>query len=221
MTRCVETLKPLPDVVVIGARTVAEELTQLKFVGPKSAPLLEAAEITAESIRERRVSHAQLKKAGVNPGVAARIRREHSLPWSLEGGEDLDRRAEQVRGLKAGEREWIAASASKHSVGTDGDTASPDRSEDTGWEQKPWPNHDPAVESERGETEWRERSRPTPLSAVPDIDDRAVTLLGEAGITSVNRLQTCDTEAVARSLELDETLIEEWREAARKYDEVS
>jgi len=87
-----------------------ERLRDLRFVGPATAAVLADAGVEPDDVVGKRVSHAQLVEYGVNPGVAARIRREHSLQWSFEGGEDLDQRAEQVRGLQDDERQWVAAS---------------------------------------------------------------------------------------------------------------
>jgi hypothetical protein len=87
-----------------------DDLEALRFVGPATADVLADDGVTAADLAAKRVSHAHLVECGVNPGVAARIRREHSLQWSFEGGEDLNRRAEQVRGLKDDERQWVAAS---------------------------------------------------------------------------------------------------------------
>ena len=198
---------------------MSEELTAIKFVGPATEAVLEGAGIEAAAIRERRVSHAQLVDAGVNPGVAAKIRREHSLSWSLEGGEDLDRRADQVRGLKAGEREWVAASASDWEDGsqTGAETAS---GEDTSssWERRPWPNQPDADEEFEAEAEWREQSAPQPISAIPDIDGEAESALRQAGIISVRRLASCNPAAVADSLAIDEETVRQWREAARSTE---
>ncbi|MFB6085773.1 MAG: hypothetical protein ABEJ84_03035 [Halodesulfurarchaeum sp.] len=198
---------------------MSEDLTDVKFVGPATEAVLERAGIEAAAIRERRVSHTQLVDAGVNPGVAAKIRREHSLSWSLEGGEDLDRRADQVRGLKAGEREWVAASASDWDGkvasgrgGTDQDDTQPT------WERRPWPNQ-PDVEREfDAEAEWREQSEPTPISAIPALDGEAESALREAGINSVRRLASCNPEAVADSLAIDEEIVRKWRNAARAVE---
>lgn len=89
------------------------EPTDLKFVGPATAELLSDASFGPEAIRSKEVSFSMLLDAGVNPGVAARIRREHSLPWSFEteNRQDLDRRSSQIRGLGDGERAWVAASS--------------------------------------------------------------------------------------------------------------
>jgi hypothetical protein len=60
----------------------------------------------------KRVSYRDLTERGVHPGVAAKIRREHSLSWSFDSeSSDLSRRSSQVRGLDDEERAWVAASA--------------------------------------------------------------------------------------------------------------
>jgi len=213
-----KTLKPIPGNLQVGV-SVSAELTDLLYVGPKTAPVLEAAGIEPKDVRERRVSHAQLVEAGVNPGVAAKIRREHSLSWSLEGGEDLDRRAEQVRGLKDGEREWVAASATDWE---DPETKSGDEepAEDSAdWTRRPWPNR-PEVDSDfEAEAEWRERSEPTPLTVLSDLNTDDRKRLREAGINSVRRLATCDPAEVARSIDVEERAVRKWRAAARNADQ--
>ncbi|MFB6091109.1 MAG: helix-hairpin-helix domain-containing protein [Halobellus sp.] len=94
------------------ARPIPEEFEDLHFVGPKTAPVLEDSGIAIADVCEKRVSYRDLTEAGVNPGVAAKIRREHSLSWSLDGGgTDLDRRSSQIRGLDDDERAWIAESS--------------------------------------------------------------------------------------------------------------
>ncbi|MFC6785843.1 DUF7409 domain-containing protein [Halobaculum halobium] len=81
-------------------------------MGPATAEALADAPFDAAAVREKAVSYRMLTDAGVNPGVAARIRREHSLAWSFESeGEDLARRSTQVRGLGDAERAWVAASS--------------------------------------------------------------------------------------------------------------
>jgi predicted flap endonuclease-1-like 5' DNA nuclease len=98
-----------------GAGTDAEgavaEPTELKFVGPATAEVLAAATFDAADVAAKRVSYRMLVDAGVNPGVAAKIRRCHSLSWSFDSGSGLDRRSEQVRGLQDDERAWVAASS--------------------------------------------------------------------------------------------------------------
>ncbi|MDR5657067.1 hypothetical protein RH831_07720 [Halodesulfurarchaeum sp. HSR-GB] len=195
-----------------------EELTALTHVGPATAAVLEAADIEPGDISNRQVSHAQLIDVGVNPGVAARIRREHSLPWSFDGsGDDLDRRAEQVRGLQDGEREWVAASANGWDTTKRGEEVKTTTEDDSGWERRPWPTEpDPETEFE-AEAEWRERSRPTPLSELPELDESATATLAEAGITSVSRLASCHPERVADSLGIAAETVRSWRAAARDH----
>lgn len=193
---------------------MSTELTDLLYVGPATAPILEGAGIDATDLIERRVSHAQLVEAGVNPGVAAKIRREHSLSWSLSGGEDLDRRAEQVRGLKDGEREWVAASASDWE-GTEKPDSADTATEEAEWSRRPWPTEpDPDADFD-AEAEWRERSAPTPLSTLSGLGAEEREQLAEAGITSVRRLATCDPEEVAASLDIETETVREWHTEAR------
>ncbi|GAB6878449.1 hypothetical protein JCM17823_07230 [Halorubrum gandharaense] len=88
-----------------------EEPADLKWVGPATAAVFETGDLSAADVRDKRVSFRMLVDAGVNPGVAAKIRREHSLSWSFEAGDGLDRRSTQVRGLGSEEAAWVAASA--------------------------------------------------------------------------------------------------------------
>jgi len=89
------------------------EPTDLRYVGPETAAVIEAAPFEAGDVITRSVSYADLLAAGVNPGVAGKLRREYSLVWSLEwvAGANLQRRAITVGGLDPAQREWIAASA--------------------------------------------------------------------------------------------------------------
>jgi hypothetical protein len=93
------------------ADTPVTEPTDLKFVGPATADVVDEAAFDAADITAKRVSYDRLVEAGVNPGVAAKLRRWHSLSWSFDSGSGLDRRSEQVRGLQADERAWVAASS--------------------------------------------------------------------------------------------------------------
>ena len=203
-----------------------EELTELKFVGPATAEVLEDVGVEPDHITERRVSHAQLVNFGVNPGVAARIRREHSLSWSLSGGEDLDRRAEQVRGLQDGERAWVAASSQSWeerdepaSTQTELETeAESEEDDELAWQNESWPTQETDQEEFTAEAEWRAMSKPKPVTEVDGIGETYETLLGEAGIRSVRSLASCDPERVAESLELKAERVEEWRDAARSMD---
>lgn len=91
-----------------------DEPTALKFVGPATAAVIESAGFEAVDLRNRRVSYRELVEAGVNPGVAAKLRREYSLVWAYtwEPGADLDSRAALVTGLGRDQREWVADSGS-------------------------------------------------------------------------------------------------------------
>lgn len=56
----------------------------LAYVGPVTAAVIEDAPFDATDIPRRTVSYTALLEAGVNPGVAAKLRREYSLVWSFE-----------------------------------------------------------------------------------------------------------------------------------------
>lgn len=92
-----------------------DEPTALRFVGPATAAVVESADFDAADIRSRRVSYRDLVTAGVNPGVAAKLRREYSLVWTFEWepGADLDRRATLVTGLDPDQRKWVASSGAR------------------------------------------------------------------------------------------------------------
>ncbi|WP_101297614.1 helix-hairpin-helix domain-containing protein [Halegenticoccus soli] len=184
-----------------NAGEAIEDPTDLRFVGPATATVLADRNVDATDIAGRRVSYAQLVEAGVNPGVAARIRREHSLPWSFEStGADLKRRSTQIRGLGEAERAWVAASSGDWDA--DQSPSSPAETDGSG---------DPKA----AETAWRTRSRPTPVTALPSVDAESAALLAEAGIASVRRLATADPDRVADVLDLDASTVRRWHEAAR------
>lgn len=172
--------------------------TDLRFVGPATAAVLADASFDAGDILAKRVSYRMLTDAGVNPGVAARIRREHSLSWSFEGGEDLDRRSTQIRGLQDDERAWIAASSGDWESRTETTTAD---------------GSGTAADAERA---WQERSQPEPVTAIPDIDRETAILLGEGGITSIRSLSVANPEEVAESLGIDVERVADWHRAARE-----
>jgi hypothetical protein len=221
-----------------------DELLSLQQVGPATADVLDAAGVTAADVDSKAVSHAELVEIGVNPGVAARIRREHSLQWSFEGGEDLDRRAEQVRGLKDDEREWVAASYDEAEASTDGSgdataeeaawrdtpgpadtagaagTAEDSTDEESAWRSKSWPNGDDGDSSlEAGEQAWREQSTPTPVTVLDGIAEGDAKLLARAGVTSVRSLATAHVEQVADSLGISADVVAAWKETARGYEQ--
>lgn len=104
-------------------RRAIDTPTDLKYVGPATASVIEAAEFSARTVAEKEVSYRMLLEAGVNPGVAAKIRRHHSLAWSFDNDGDLDRRSAQVRGLQDEEAAWVASSGIGDDDATDADAA--------------------------------------------------------------------------------------------------
>ncbi|MFW5903481.1 MAG: helix-hairpin-helix domain-containing protein [Halolamina sp.] len=99
----------MADVDEVERRSI-DAPTELKFVGPATADAIESAPFSAQAIADKEVSFRMLLDADVNPGVAAKIRRHHSLAWSFDNDGDLDRRSQQVRGLQDDEAAWVASS---------------------------------------------------------------------------------------------------------------
>lgn len=181
-----------------------DDPTDLKYVGPKTASLLEEAGIDAAAIVEKTVSYDGLIEAGVNFGVAGKLRREHSLSWSFgpADGDGLTRRSNTVSGLSDGERAWVAASAG------DWETDSANTAESAA-------ETDGSGEAVAAEAAWRERSRPTPITSLETVSADLATRLGDAGITSVRSLATANPERVADALEMEIQTIERLCETAR------
>ncbi|MFB6250376.1 MAG: helix-hairpin-helix domain-containing protein [Halobellus sp.] len=231
-------------------QAVPETFEDLRFVGPKTAPLLAESNISVADIWKKRVSYRDLTDAGVNRGVAAKVRREHSLSWSLDGGgTDLDRRSDQIRGLDDEERAWIAESSgwsesdsdaeadgsgdatageaawqghtSDSDTGDDGSDSdeSPSTAGEAAWRAGGISESDDADGDARdAESAWRERSAPTPLTAVEGFGDDVARILRKAGIGSVRRLATADPESVADALDVDTDRVWSWRQRARDHD---
>ncbi|ATW89937.1 hypothetical protein halTADL_3235 [Halohasta litchfieldiae] len=212
----------------------------MRFVGPATATALDTHGYDATAITDKRVSYRMLVEAGVNPGVAAKIRREHSLSWSFSSGGDLDRRSAQIRGLGTAEAEWVAASAgdweaaSEQTVASQQSTADSAADSDTVTDESdetptPWPTHgestadttttgtatDGSGDAIRAEAAWRARSKPTPVDELDAVDAASADQLAEAGIISVRSLATADAEHVADVLELSKAVVDEWHQAAR------
>ena len=202
-----------------------ESLTDVHLVGPATAEVLADADLDATAIPEKRISYEMLIEAGVNPGVATRIRKEHSLHWSFGGSEEdddsLEQRSEKIRGLQDGERAWVAASSG------DWESQEPETADETSGDWTPAgetaADGDATVEAstdgsgaaEAAEAAWRERSKPDPVTDVPGVTEEIAEILANGGITSVRSLSTADPEHVADSLDLDLERVTEWREAAR------
>jgi predicted flap endonuclease-1-like 5' DNA nuclease len=205
-----------------------ESLTDVHLVGPATAEVLADADFDATAIPEKTVSYEMLIEAGVNPGVATRIRKEHSLHWSFGGSEEdddsLEQRSEKVRGLQDGERAWVAASSG------DWESQDPETAETNDAASGDWTptgaasadgndtaetSADGSGAAEAAEAAWRERSKPDPVTDVPGVDEEVAEILANGGITSVRSLSTADPEHVADSLGLDVERVTEWRDAAR------
>lgn len=185
----------------------ADDADDIRFVGPATVELIADAEFSVSDIPEKNVSYSQLLDAGVNPGVATKIRREHSLAWTFESSdsEDLSRRSEQIRGLQDEERAWVAASTGdweSTSSGTGG--SGPDAEAEA----------DGSGEAAAEEAAWRERSQPRSVTEVSGIDDEEARELGKAGINSVRSLANADPEMVANVLGLDIEQVADWCEQA-------
>ena len=195
-----------------------EVLTDIHYVGPATAEVLAEAPFDATGISEKTVSYEMLQDAGVNPGVATRLRKVHSLPWSFSGTDEddtLERRSEKVRGLQDEERAWVAASSG------DWESKDPETTETTqttaegDWTPTGEATADGSGAAKEAEAAWRERSKPDPVTDVPGVDERVAELLANGGITSVRSLATADPEHVADSLGLDTDRVETWRNSAR------
>lgn len=204
-----------------------DDLGALKFVGPATADSLADSEITADEIRRRQVSFRMLREAGVNPGVAARIRREHSLPWSFETeeAEDLERRSAQVRGLGEAERAWVAASSGNwedEPIGTTPAADGPAEGEAAGGDPADGePRADTAGDGSgdpvAAESAWQDRSAPTPVTELDAVDDGLEQRLATAGVTSVRSLAVADAEAVADALGLEPDTVTDLQAEAKSY----
>ncbi|WP_440765680.1 hypothetical protein [Natronorubrum sp. DTA7] len=158
---------------------------------------LEAADIEPDAIPDKEYSYRMLLDAGLDEATAGTLRRRFSLPWSFESDGDLDRRSDEVRGLGAAEREWIAVSADEDWQAFEYD-ASPVAA--VGREkpsERPWP-------------------KPTPVTAVTGVGPDDADELAEAGIRSAERLATISAFDVARVLELNVVHVRTWRHNARE-----
>ena len=84
----------------------------LRYVGPATAQVIEDAPFSPSAIHDREISYSELLEAGVNSGVAGKLRREYSLVWAFDWvtGAYLEERANQVGGLDPEQRRWIASS---------------------------------------------------------------------------------------------------------------
>jgi hypothetical protein len=174
-----------------------ETLVALDGVDEASAERLADADVTARDLRDRRVSYRDLLGAGVAPERAARLRREHALQWSFEAGDDdLAERSASLRGLEAEERAWIEASAGdwEDRLGTRPVGEDDDASRDDGPEWTP----------------------PTPVTAIPGIDEEYAERLAEGGVVSVRTLAVADPVKVATALGMEPNRVTSWHWRARE-----
>lgn len=169
-----------------------DRFEDLRFVGPKSAASLRESPVSLSDLVEKRVAYRDLTAAGVHPGVAAKIRREHSLSWSLDGGgTDLDRRSAQVRGLDDDERAWIAASSgwSEDEAATE-----TDGSGDAANAEAAWRSQTTEEEPRTASTDGADGSTATPWA-----DERSDSEAGSTSETSpADELSSTDAEAAWR-----------------------
>lgn len=200
-----------------------DDTSDVRHVGPATAAVLADAPFGVDGIRAKSVSYRMLVDAGVNPGVAARIRREHSLAWSFESesGDDLRRRSSQVRGLGDDEREWVAASSGDWQ---DDDPASDGEAAEAAWVAASASDDASAKADGSGdpvaaESAWRERSRPTPVERLDGVTDAEAADLREAGVTSVRSLAAADPAEVAEALGRDADRVSELHDAAAAFVE--
>lgn len=151
-------------------------------VGPATAAVIEDAPFGAADIATRNVSYTMLVDAGINPGVAERLRRKYSLVWSFRWtvGANLEQRANRLTGLSEAERDWIIASFS-----TDGSSVDPVESD----------SDDDINQLKRAWREWIRESHQRGPSVNGDgadshPDDTCTRCGGELGVYSLSDRRT-------------------------------
>lgn len=219
-----------------------EEPQDLKFVGPATAEVFDDEDIDPQDVVEKEISYRMLVDAGVNAGVAAKIRRWHSLSWTFDTGDDLDRRSQQIRGLEDDERDWVAASyagrspeasaddepawaarARERAESTDADAADDGVAGDdefaaeAEWVQasESGAETDGSGDPVEAESAWQQRSTSPPVTEIDGIGEAYGERLAEAGINTVRSLAVVNPERVADATGIPQGNLEQWREAAR------
>lgn len=175
--------------------TDAEAFAAVESVGPEAAKLLSRSEISPGDLRGGDVSYRDLVDVGVDEAAAATLRREFSLPWSFELGDDLSARSAAVGNLSTTERDWIAASADD-------------------WEDREVTPSGP-VARESADL-WADRSRPTPVERVSGVGPDDADALATVGITSARQLGVASAATVANLTDRDVRQVRLWRHAARE-----
>ncbi|AGN02543.1 hypothetical protein L593_13020 [Salinarchaeum sp. Harcht-Bsk1] len=231
------------DPAVTGSGEESREATSLEdlsFVGASTAATLSAADISVEDVDEKTVSYRELVEAGVNPGVAGKIRREHSLHWTHdEEAFDLDRRSKNVRGLREGEREWVASTeGTELEVSTDRPASQNDDSDGSqdvdGWydgngdrigtnEVTGTAMDGDAADDElagdgedpfSAEAAWRERASSPSVATVGPVPADAAEALETVGVETVRQLATANVDRLATELGLDRDDLDYWQALA-------
>ncbi|MGM0590252.1 MAG: DUF7409 domain-containing protein [Halobacteriota archaeon] len=157
---------------------------------------LDAVDVDTDALAPQDVSYRMLLDAGVDPTVAADLRRTFSLPWSFDSdGSDLVERSRAVRGMGDAERAWVAASAGE-------------------WEDVDIPT--PSLENREPATT---HPKPKPVTDVPGVDDAYAERLAEAGIVSVRTLAIADPTRVSRVLNIELNRLTSWHWWARDHVE--
>ncbi|ELY88244.1 hypothetical protein C483_16066 [Natrialba hulunbeirensis JCM 10989] len=184
---------------------------------------LTAVDLDPEAVANKEYSYQQLLETDLDEAFAAELRRRLSLPWSFQTDSELglDRRSDEVRGLGAAERAWIAASDSEEwqrfeaqpPTAHAGDSSTvPDS------DCRPDANDTDGLDTDGDDKSGDERPypRPTPLTAVTGVGPDDAAVLAEAGIVSAERLATIRAVTIARLLELDVLHVRSWRHNARE-----
>ena len=226
--------------------TGTASLEDLPYVGAATAATLADAGVTAEDVDEKTVSYRELVEAGVNPGVAGKLRREHSLHWTHDEEEfELDRRSKGVRGLRDGEREWVASTEPPELDDSNERTQRQSAETDTAAsEAHQWPDatedrvqpteasagaealagaSDDATENDdpfSAEAAWRARASSPSVSTIDPVPEDDAVDLEAAGVETVRQLATADVDRLATELGLDRDALDYWQAlAAQRVDD--
>ncbi|SNZ04743.1 hypothetical protein SAMN06269185_0663 [Natronoarchaeum philippinense] len=177
-----------------GNEGTDEELLDLRYVGPATASTLTDESVSPEDIRKKRISYQTLVEAGINAGVATKIRRWHSLPWTYDSEDHhLDRRSKNVRGLEDDEREWVAASSDWREDAAASDDTDENARTDDDWQRAGDTAADGQVGDARTDDDWQrnDETGTTDSDAMADQeDDRPVLTAGDWTPTAGNQPTT-------------------------------
>ncbi|WP_394295565.1 helix-hairpin-helix domain-containing protein [Natrialba magadii] len=181
---------------------------------------LEDADLDPDAVANKEYSYQQLLETDIDEAFADDLRRRLSLPWSFQTDSDLDldRRSDEVRGLGAAERAWIAASGTDDWQRFEPQSLT-ERAGDSSTDAESRSDANAAggsgADGESGDSK-RPYPRPTPITAVTGVGPEDAAVLAEAGVTSAERLATIRAVTVARLLDLDVLHVRSWRHNARE-----